>query len=165
MYFRDKKMFFGNWLLCFDTSMLCFTFVGGDTHSFEPGHYTSHQGVKVTAQYQLKEGKTTSSDISDRSTPGGLTTSVTFTVEELWLLQSAIRHEMTQQDNWHSPPVSLELNDQIAHAILFCVKQEQTEAALVLTHHDCLVIDYCVSQNAKSASGAPTGKVILTKSF
>src|SRR4051794_4919184 len=41
------------------------------------------------------------------------TASEVFTVEELWLLQSVIRHEVPQLDQWDFPPASLDLNDQI----------------------------------------------------
>jgi hypothetical protein len=94
-----------------------------------------------------------------------LTASVVFTVEELWMLQSAIRHEVAQMEQWKFPPASLDLNDQIAECILFCHEHSLTEGALVLSRGDCLVIDYCVPQSAKTASGAPIGKTILMKSY
>jgi hypothetical protein len=93
------------------------------------------------------------------------TASVLFTVEELWMLQSAIRHEITQGDTWKYPPASLELNDQVAESLLRCQDLGLAESALVLTRGDCLVIDYCTPQGAKTPSGAPIGKQILLKSF
>ncbi|MBA4181858.1 MAG: hypothetical protein C0506_14805 [Anaerolinea sp.] len=88
-----------------------------------------------------------------------------FTCEELWLLQSAVRHEVSQGEQWKFPPASLELNHQIAEALLLCDEYHLTEAAIVLDLADCLVIDYCVPQTAKSPSGAPIGKNVLLKSF
>jgi len=93
------------------------------------------------------------------------TATVVFTCEELWLLQSVIRHEAPQQEQWKYPPASLELNDQIAQALLLCEEHGLDEAALLLTMEDALVIDYCVPQSAKSPSGLPIGKNILMKSF
>lgn len=93
------------------------------------------------------------------------TATAVFTLEELWLLQSVIRHEVAQQEQWHYPPASLELNDQVAESILRCEELGLEEAALVLTMQQALVIDYCVPQSAKSPSGIPIGKNILMKSF
>lgn len=93
------------------------------------------------------------------------TTSVIFTCEELWLLQSTIRHEVPQMEQWGNPPASPSLNDQVADALLRCTEFNLAEAALLLTRGDCLAIDYCVPQGAKSSSGAPIGKNILLKSF
>jgi hypothetical protein len=93
------------------------------------------------------------------------TASEVFTLEELWLLQSVIRHEVPQLDQWDFPPASLDLNDQIAQALILCDEHSCGEAALVLSRGDCLVIDYCVPQGAKSVSGVPIGKHVLLKSF
>ncbi|MGE5596052.1 MAG: hypothetical protein ACM3S1_08465 [Hyphomicrobiales bacterium] len=93
------------------------------------------------------------------------TATAVFTCEELWLLQSVIRHEVGQQEQWRYPPASLELNDQIAESLLRCEELGLDEAALVLRMQDALVIDYCVPQSAKSPSGVPIGKNILMKSF
>lgn len=93
------------------------------------------------------------------------TASEVFTCEELWLMQSAIRHEMAQGEQWKFPPASLDLNDQVAEALLLCDENHLVEAAIILSRGDCLVIDYCVPQTAKSASGAPIGKSVLLKSF
>ena len=93
------------------------------------------------------------------------TASEVFACEELWLLQSSIRHEIPQGEQWRFPPSSLDLNAQIAEALLLCDENHLTEAALVLSRADCLAIDYCVPQMAKSPSGAPIGKVVLLKSY
>lgn len=93
------------------------------------------------------------------------TATAVFTSEELWLLQSVIRHEAAQQEQWRFPPANLDLNDQIAESLLRCEELGIDEAALLLTMEQALVIDYCVPQSAKSTSGTPIGKNILLKSF
>ncbi len=94
-----------------------------------------------------------------------LTASVLFSIEELWLLQAAIRHEMAQQEQWKAPPVSAALNDQVAEALVRCEETGLAEAAILLTRLDCLAIDFNVSQSAKSAAGVPIGKAVLMKSY
>lgn len=86
-------------------------------------------------------------------------------MEELWLLQSVVRHEVPQVDQWNFPPASVDLNDQIAEAIVLCDENGLNEAALLLARGDTLVIDYCVPQSAKSIAGVGIGKSILLKSF
>lgn len=88
-----------------------------------------------------------------------------FTLDELWILQGTVRHEQPQpwQGNW--PAVSVELNDAIAAAIVFCLDNEQEFATLALSRGDCLLIDYCVSKDIKDANGKMTGKAILLKTF
>ena len=93
------------------------------------------------------------------------TASEVFTLEELWLLQSVIRHELPQDEQWDFPPASLDLNDQIAQALILCDESGFGEAALILSRGDCLVLDYCVPQAAKSISGLAIGKQVLLKSF
>ena len=93
------------------------------------------------------------------------TASQVFTFDELWLLQSVIRHELPQLEQWDFPPASLDLNDQVAEALVLCDESGLGEAALILSRGDCLVIDYCVPQGAKSASGHAIGKSVLLKSF
>ena len=93
------------------------------------------------------------------------TASQVFSSEELWLLQSVVRHEIPQIDQWKFPPASVDLNDQIAQAIVFCEENQCSEAALILSRGDCLLIDYCVPQGAKSVSGVAIGKQVLMKSF
>lgn len=88
-----------------------------------------------------------------------------FTIDELWLLQSVIRHETPQVESWHFPPASLFLNDQLAEALVRCDEQALSEAAILLTRGDCLVIDHNVPQGAKSAAGVAIGKSVLMKSF
>ena len=88
-----------------------------------------------------------------------------FSVDELWLLQSVIRHETPQMETWRFPPASLELNDQVADALLRCEEHALTEAALLLTRADCLAIDHTVPQGAKSVAGLPVGRTVLMKSF
>ncbi len=88
-----------------------------------------------------------------------------FNTDELWLLQSAIRHEMAQQEQWKHPPVSVALNDHVADALVRCEDAGIDEAALLLTRADCLAIDYHVSQGAKSPGGVAIGKQVLMKSF
>ncbi len=93
------------------------------------------------------------------------TTPVTFTLEELWLLRAFVRHEVAQQESWKFPPASLELNDQVAEAILLCEEHELGEAVLLLTRGDCLVIDAVIPQDAKSVNGTRLGQTILLKTF
>lgn len=93
------------------------------------------------------------------------TAPVVFSLDELWLLRSVVRHEMASQETWKFPPASLDLNDRIAEAILFCHEHEVEEAALLLTRGDTLIIDYVVPQDAKSARGIPLGVPILLKTF
>lgn len=93
------------------------------------------------------------------------TTSAVFSVDELWLLQSVIRHEMAQMEQWKAPPASASLNEQVSEALLFCHENGLGEAALLLTVRDCLAIDFCVPQGAKSPAGLPIGKNVLLKAF
>ena len=93
------------------------------------------------------------------------TAAVIFSVDELWLLQAAIRHEMAQQEQWRAPPVSASLNDQVAEALVRCDETGLGEAAILVTRGDCLAIDFNVSQAAKSAAGVPIGKAVLMKSY
>lgn len=96
---------------------------------------------------------------------GTHTATAVFTMEELWLLQSAIRHEVPQHEQWRTPPGNPDLNDQVAESILRCEELALSEAAVVLTWDDCLAIDYCVPQAAKSPGGLPIGKSVLLKSY
>ena len=95
----------------------------------------------------------------------GNTVPVAFSREELWLLRAYVRHEIPQQETWKFPPASIELNDQVAEAILLCEEHDIDEAVLLLTRGDCLVLDAVVPQDAKSVSGARIGQSILVKSF
>lgn len=89
---------------------------------------------------------------------------VSFTVAELWLLNSFIRHEMQDQDKWLYPPVSKDLNQEIALAITACRDCNLKEFALSLSRGDLLVIDYNIRQDMKTPEGA-SGDLILVKVF
>ena len=88
-----------------------------------------------------------------------------FTREQLWCLQRFVRHEagIPWQGRW--PITSVELNDAIAEAILFCEEQNQGEATLILGRGDCYLIDWLVPQDAKSPMGVLLGKEILLRSY
>ena len=90
---------------------------------------------------------------------------VVFSKEMLWLLQRFVRHEngIPWQGKW--PITSLELNDAIAEAILFCEDQQQPEASIVLGRGDCYLIDALVQQDAKSPLGVLMGKEILLRTY
>lgn len=94
-----------------------------------------------------------------------ITSSVTFDIAELWLLQSVIRHEMAQQGEWKFPFASLDLNDRVAAAILFCDENHVSEASMQLSRGDTLCVDYNVRSDMKDAQGKQIGKLILLKSF
>lgn len=91
--------------------------------------------------------------------------SVVFSLDELWLMQTCVRHELAQAEQWKFPPASLGLNDAIASAILLCEEQGLQEAAILLDRHACLVLDYNVPSTAKDANGKPIGRAVLLKSF
>ena len=91
--------------------------------------------------------------------------SIEFSYEELWLLQGVVRHEMQGQEVWKFPPASLDLNDQIARALLHCDVNKVPTAFLELTRGDTLAIDFLVPNTAKTAGGVMIGKAVLLKSF
>jgi len=94
------------------------------------------------------------------------TTSIIFTCDELWLLQATIRHEVAQVEQWRiAAPASLSLNEEVSEALLRCEEIGLSEAAVLVSRSDCLVIDYCVPQGAKSPSGVAVGRSVLLKSF
>ncbi len=93
------------------------------------------------------------------------TTPVVLTIDELWLLHSVIKHEMPQEGTWKYPPASLDMNDRICDAIIFCDDQTATEAAMEMSRGDLLCIDYCVPQDAKTPGGVMIGKKLLMKAF
>jgi hypothetical protein len=93
------------------------------------------------------------------------TVAVTFTNDELWLLQRCIRHEMPQQDVWKYPPASVELNDQIASGILLCAQYNVGDVTLQLSWGDLLAIDFTVPADAKDVNGRPIGRNVLLKSY
>lgn len=92
-------------------------------------------------------------------------TPVTFSKDELWMLQRVVRHEVSPpwQGKW--PTYSQDLNDQVAAAIVLCEDQAQSEAALQLSKGDLYLIDALVPVDAKTAAGTPIGKNILLKTF
>lgn len=93
------------------------------------------------------------------------TVSVMFSLDELWLAQAAVRHECERMGEWKFPPASLDLNDQIAGAILACVERNEPEGPLLLSRGDTLLLDYCVPAGAKDAKGQLLGKTVLLKTF
>lgn len=90
---------------------------------------------------------------------------VLFSLDELWLLQSVIRHEIAQREQWKFPPADRDLNDKVAEAIIFCEDHSEKEASLEVTQGDLYAIDYCVQASAKNAAGQLVGKPLLLKSF
>jgi hypothetical protein len=92
------------------------------------------------------------------------TAPVTFMLSELWLLHSFIRHEQAQQEQWKLPPADLDLNDQIAFAIVACEDDHLPAYTLQITAHQLLCIDYWIRDEHKSMTGAK-GKDILLKTF
>ena len=93
------------------------------------------------------------------------TTPEVFDLGALWLLQSCIRADVPNLETWRWAPCSIELNDQIADAILLCEDKGQTEAVIELTRHDCIAIDSLVRADMKDASGRLVGKELLLKSY
>lgn len=92
--------------------------------------------------------------------------SVVFTLDELWLMRMYVRHEIASVEQWRAfPPASLELNDAIAGAILFCHNHGLKEASLLLSRGDCLILDFLIPQDARTADGQPIGKSLLLKTF
>lgn len=90
---------------------------------------------------------------------------VTFSLDELWLLHTVIRHESDNSRTWKFPSSGLELNDRIAEAILVCEETPLPESALDLSRGDCLCIDANVNVGMKDAYGKMAGKSILLKVF
>ena len=102
-------------------------------------------------------------DERDRA-KGNFTRPVTFTIDELWMLNDTIRHGMSQEDSWKFPPVSKPLSQEIALAIVACVDSKLKEYTLELCEGDLLVVDYNVRRDMKTPEGA-RGDVILLKCF
>lgn len=90
---------------------------------------------------------------------------VSFDSEELWYLQQKVRHEMQGMRDWEYPPASLELNSQIASALLFIHENDSDTAILQLSLKDCLIIDFLVTAGDKGREGNKVGDSILLKSF
>ena len=93
------------------------------------------------------------------------TVSIVFTINELWLLHACVKHEQSPRWDGHWPITSLDLNDQIAEAIILCEDQKAPDAALMLTRGDLLLLDHNVPQEAQDAAGTRIGKSILLKTF
>ena len=87
-----------------------------------------------------------------------------FSIAELWLLDSCVRHEIDGQDRWKFPPASKELTIEIALAINACVEGKLNEYTLLLSTGDLLVLDYNIRQGHKNMEGA-RGQDILLKVF
>lgn len=93
------------------------------------------------------------------------TAPVPFTLDELWVLQGAVRHEQAQPWQGMWPAYSLSLNDEIARGIIFCIDNLEGFYTIPLSRGDCLCIDATVSKDIKDANGKLIGKKILEKSF
>jgi hypothetical protein len=89
---------------------------------------------------------------------------VSFTLEELWLLNDLVRHEISEAERWKFPPTSKPLCDEIVFAIVACEDNDLPEYSLLLSDGDLMVIDYNVRRDAKHPDGA-FGKQILLKTF
>ena len=93
------------------------------------------------------------------------TAPVVFSLDEIWLIRNSCRHEMAQQDRWKFPPTDLDLNDQVAFALDACVASGLSEYTLLLTRHQCLVLDHNIPAEAKDSNGRLLGQPLLLKSF
>lgn len=94
-----------------------------------------------------------------------ITTVLNLTLDELWLLQRVVRHEVNGMREMAFPWYSLALNDAIAEAIIMCEDERQVEAHLLVSRGDLLVIDALVPVDAKTPGGQLLGKSVLLKSF
>ena len=100
--------------------------------------------------------------------PAGLrrpTATVLVTREALWYLRSRVRHESADQGQWKAPPTDLDLNRQIADAILRCEEADLPAAWLEVTKQDLLLIDYITDQDTKGTDGRPIGRPLLLATF
>lgn len=88
-----------------------------------------------------------------------------FSLSELWVMQSFVRHESGSQWQGQYPNTSIELNDAICAAILLCIENEQDEAAILLRKSDCYLIDSVIPANAKDTEGRLVGRPILLKTY
>ena len=89
---------------------------------------------------------------------------LTINIAELWMLNDVVRHEMPGTDTWKFPPVSRELNEEIALAIHACVTDKLDEYTLLVTEGDLLVLDFCIRRDMKTLEGAK-GEDVLKKVF
>lgn len=85
--------------------------------------------------------------------------------DELWLMQKVVRHEMADQGKWEIPPVSKELNEAVAEALVFSTDQKQNEVHLSLTEADTFVLDFVIPADAKNAQGVVVGRLLLLKIY
>ena len=90
--------------------------------------------------------------------------SIEFTINELWLLNSFVRHDEDAINKKRWPVVSTELNEQIALAIVACEDSGLEGYTLLLTKGDLLLIDYHIRCDTKTPEGAK-GKEILLKIY
>lgn len=90
---------------------------------------------------------------------------IILTKDELWLLQSVVRHESLDQSRWQIPTTDLDLNEQVARALVFCEDHGQEEAALHLTNSQLILLDAVVPASAKSVAGVSIGRSVLLKSY
>lgn len=94
------------------------------------------------------------------------TVPVTFSLDELWLLESKIAPEpLPNMAEMRFPPGSLELNQLIIEAIVTCVDSMLDEYTIPLTFGDCLAICSTVSRDVTDADGVAIGESVLLKTF
>lgn len=94
---------------------------------------------------------------------------VEFSLYEMYYLQSIVRHEMPNIKDWGHPPVSADLNNQIAMELEKmhgpdCVAMPTVKATLELTRHDTLVIDFHARFSDKFGP-EEVGKKVLIKAY
>lgn len=87
---------------------------------------------------------------------------VTFTVEELWMLQELVEHQPYAFPKEKYPSVDTELGDELARAITACEKRKLQEYTLFLNRAQLLLLSSEVKPASKTAEGA-MGKEILKK--
>jgi len=89
---------------------------------------------------------------------------VTFSRDELWLLHDFVRHELPESRQWHFPPASEELNEEIVLGLDACETHDLPEYTLLLSKGDMLVIDFFIRRDHRTPEGA-SGKNLLLKIF
>lgn len=98
---------------------------------------------------------------------------VTFSLNQLWMLNGYIRHEFQQMEMWKFPPGGRDLNDQIAEAILVCSESGRNEEdsltiqeyTLLLSKGDLYAIDFHIRDGMKDPNGVNVGREILLLTF
>ncbi len=93
-----------------------------------------------------------------------ITRPVTFTIAEIWLLVSVIKHEMQDAERWKWPITNKPLVEELMLACLTCEDAKLEEFTLELSEGDCLLIDYNITPDMKTPEGA-IGKNVLLKVF